>query len=116
MRKFYKVCLACWHKEKYCKCENSELQNIDHNMAYILTQLNKKGYITEYSCGGHTEHSFIYVYVKFKSKHNFENIPEGFKYLNNQLFYKNIKIKNNKDKQAEINKKIQLLKEWVKLL
>lgn len=116
MYKAHKICVKCWRKEKYCKCNNKRLELIDHNMVYIVTHLNKKGYKTKFSCGGHVENKFIYIYIRFYNNYAFDTLPEGFVYKNGILFYKNMKLKNKKEMQADINHKIKVFKAWVKTL
>ena len=116
MYKAHKICVKCWRKEKYCKCNNKRLELIDHNMVYIVMHLNKKGYKTKFSCSGHVENKFIYIYICFYNNYVFNTLPEGFIYKNRILFYKNMKLKNKKEIQTDINHKIRILKMWVKML
>ncbi len=114
MYKLYNVCVKCWKKEKYCKCDKKILELIDYNMIYVLSQLNKKGYKTKFSCGGHIEKKFIHIYITFKDSYNFNKLPEGYQYKNSTLFYKNKKLKNIKLMQKDINCHIKILKLWGK--
>ena len=113
MHKLYDVCVNCWHKEQYCKCDKKRLESIDYNMISILSILNKKGYKTKYCCGGHSEKSFIYIYINFQGDYNFLMLPEGFIFKKRVLYYRNKKLKTKIEKQKEINLKIKILKKWV---
>lgn len=113
MYKFYNVCVNCWHKEQYCKCDKKRIESIDYNIISVLSALNKKGYKTKYCCGGHTEKSFIYIYINFQDDYNFLILPEGFIFKKRVLYYRNKKLKTKIEKQKEINLKIKILKKWV---
>ena len=113
MHKLYNVCVNCWHKEQYCKCDKKRIEPIDYNMISILSILNKKGYKTKWCCGGHAEKSFIYIYINFQGDYNFLMLPEGFIFKKRVLYYRNKKLKTKIEKQKEINIKIKILKKWV---
>ena len=114
MHKLYSVCVNCWHKEQYCKCDKKRIESIDYNMISVLSTLNSKGYNTKYCCGGHTEKSFVYVYVKFQVEYNFLKLPEDFIFKKGLLYYRNKKLKTKIERQKEINLKIKILKKWSK--
>lgn len=44
----------------FCKCTDVELIRIDHNIVEDISILNKKGFITKYSCDGHI-HGRAYI-------------------------------------------------------
>ena len=113
MHKSYDVCVNCWHKKEYCKCDRKRLESIDYNMISILSILNKKGYKTKWCCGGHTEKNFVYIYIKFQGEYNFLELPENFIFKKGLLYYRNKKLKTKIERQKEINLKIKILKKWV---
>lgn len=57
--------------EIYLRCDNcnniTDHAILDYNMAEIITELNKKGYTTAYSCDGHYDMRSI-PYILFKAK------------------------------------------------
>jgi hypothetical protein len=116
MQKLYNVCVNCWHKEKYCKCVNKKMILIDYNILPVIIYLNKKGFITRFCCGGHTEKQFIYIYINFKNDYSFSVLPDHFILKKNTLYYKNKKYKTKKELQLDINQKIKILKNWVKTI
>lgn len=81
------------------KCFNSVLDNtseclhnsykfdIDESIFNTISILNKKGYITEFCCGGHVNKDVLYnhckpnIYIKFNNNiyNCISDIPDGFK-------------------------------------
>ena len=105
------VCTNCWQIRADCFCENSNFQEIDKNMIEILSILNKKGYKTKYSCGGHATKNFIFIYISFYKHYFFQELPKKFSYKKRVLFYG-----QKNAKQKDIDEKITILKDWAKKL
>ena len=112
-----RLCVNCWQLEQKCCCGNRKIEIVDKNIIDILTVLNWKGYKTRFSCGGHIEKSFIFIYVYFDNDYVFpDGLPNKFSYKKKILYYRNGKVKTKREKQKEINKKILILKNWVERL
>ncbi len=52
-----------YHKVVCKECENFEWIFIDDLIAPIISMLNKKGYITLFSCSGHAELNNLYIFI-----------------------------------------------------
>lgn len=54
---------------KQHKCPNKDCSGqtiqLDDNMVSIVYELNKKGYTTQYCCGGHATDEDVTIYIKF---------------------------------------------------
>ncbi len=116
--------------------EHPEVFTCDPCIAEVVSILNKLGYDTLASCEGHyeiKEFDVSYpkdkmrtaIYILFKEKYEFPNIPEGFilETLEDQIliehsinyFDKNIHIKRN-EFEKEKRKYIDILTKWAKEL
>lgn len=77
---------------------------IDDMIAPIISLFNKKGYITEFSCSSHALKNEIVsnsfdnsienvdegtntIYITFKRKHRFQNLPTGWYSMGKSIFY-----------------------------
>lgn len=67
-----------WEIKTQCKCCGKETQHaiIDNNIANIISEFNKRGYITKYCCEGHADCNWISdMYISFDALHG-KNILE----------------------------------------
>lgn len=55
-----------------------EVFDIDELMIPTIIELNKKGYITEYCCSGHSIEKRILTYIVISDIINFKKLPENF--------------------------------------
>jgi hypothetical protein len=106
------ICVQCW--EENCNCNNKKIELIDDNLIDILKNLNKKGYKTKFSCGGHINRKYVYIYILFCKNYSFPVLPEGYIYKKGLLYYRNSRIKSEKRIQKDIDEKIKTLREWAK--
>lgn len=108
-----KFCVKCWEDEHDCICVSKNIVLLDKNIIDILVLLNKKGYMTRFSCGGHAYKRYIFIYINFLEEYRFDILPEFFIYEGKRLFYRNTK---EKQKQKDIDHKISMLREWAEQL
>lgn len=95
---------------------------IDDGFAYIIQQLNIKGYITRYCCSGHygyqtqepNEDDFTGGYIYFDKPYKFKNIPKDVVQDNSHILRFNFKSRpNTRERFDEINKFINNIADWV---
>jgi hypothetical protein len=78
MDKVIKVCTKCWETD--CSCGQTK-ENIDGSIYDTLKILNKKGYSTQWSCGGHIKPEEILsglppmIYISFNRSEKIELDP-----------------------------------------
>ena len=99
----------------------------DKRIAPSIALLNKKGYKTLASCGGHYRIEWdgqkdTMIYVLFDKDYKFNSIPEGFILTDThsiesytELFYKD-KLKNRGVLEKELDEKANKLYIWVESL
>lgn len=103
------LCLNCYEKKPDCKCKKGTFVSIDKNIIEIISLLNKKGYETQYCCGGHItkesvkEKKPFEIYISFNKDYNFniEELGEGWIYKRGTLRYYNNDIKKEKKETAD---------------
>lgn len=83
------MCLDCFKvynqktiKNNICKQKDchGDIVEIDELFVPIVVELNKKGYITKYCCGGHYTAKYPNSYIYFEDNVKLPNLPEGYKY------------------------------------
>ena len=79
------VCPRCFYQLHSCICEHRprELIHVDIHIQECVRLLNRKGYITQYSCSSHLEEyqrcGFSEIYLVFPDWIDFKDkIPQGF--------------------------------------
>ena len=94
---------------KYTKI-NDLVVPLDGNIAEEVELLNKKGYRTTTSCGGHMEHDICLIHIVFAKDYQLQP-PKFFKWNKNGIeFY----LGQSKPKRQEkYNLAMQEFKQWV---
>jgi hypothetical protein len=91
---------------------DSGVVELDELIAPTIIELNKKGYITQYCCGGHWYNSLFSAYIMFYDDCMPETIPDGFiKESENVIRYR---VEGEFDKFEESLKVGKLLYDWSK--
>lgn len=89
------MCDTCLNNFCECTCNwpdddfENHLFEVDDNIQPALTILNQKGYVTRYSCSGHSEDKFTNAYIMFDRPYQFDDMPKGWRYDN--FTYRGIK-------------------------
>lgn len=118
------VCSKCWNEETKCKCNGIKIE-IDDSIADIIMILNKKGFSTDYCCGGHIVEKNILnggipdTYIMFSEAMN-ENYIDigkdwrwsaGLRVVRFSMFKCKKPLEKAKDRKALCNKWEDILKE-----
>ena len=116
------VCPRCFRHINKCVCEHYppvDLIWIDINMQDMIVKLNDKGYKTWGCCESHidaAEKSNMYISFAWRYEQiDYDNPPEGFKWVKKGHSIVFEKPRHCDEKQAEAIKaeKLKLLSEWV---
>ena len=132
-----RICSSCWEED--CVCDYEQYITLDAGIADAVIELNRKGYLTTYSCEGHiledddnTQSKIVDIYLVCPN-HRFESLPDGFTYpkaikhrdFHRTILYKYVKGKllariNGKyipyDLESDRQKHLAILKEWAETL
>jgi hypothetical protein len=114
------LCLKCFKvynqktiKNDMCKVKgcHGDVVEIDELFIPLITELNKKGYKTNYCCSGHID-SISNSYIYFKDEIILPSLPNG--YLYDQDMYPHVdwsrwKVKNTIRRQFNVNKSLNEL-------
>ena len=132
-----KICSSCWEED--CVCDYEQYITLDDGIADAIIALNRKGYMTTYSCEGHiveddgeASGNIMGIYVVCPN-HRFESLPEGFSYpkgkkhkdFHRTILYKYVKGELRAridgkyipyDLEGDRKKHLEILRQWVENL
>jgi len=80
-----------------CKVKDcyGDVVEIDELFVPVITELNRKGYITQYCCSGHvTGNGGLHSYIYFEDYTPLPSLPKGYKH--DQDMYPHIKFEEGK--------------------
>jgi hypothetical protein len=109
-------CLKCSCIKDHCRCGNKNFIEIDDNFVDIITTLNKKGYETQFSCGGHVGISRNCMYIVVKNYDKALGIPTGMEYFKDKTTGHTLGFYSEKSDftnyTSELYRQESVIREW----